>query len=259
MSGMTGSIDLMPDVVNAWDGSLSDQAAHTLEGRILSGILQPGDRLPSERELEVDLQVSRTALREALMKLEAAGLVRAQIGRGRFVTDQPTIMQSRSMVKGWLRTQRAHIEDLNEIRRALECAALRNADRAELDDLLPDLDRLLEQADTAVISGDADAAADLDAQFHSRLCNATRNHPLAALIAELIDLARVTGRAVYSVPSAAQHSVAEHRQILHLIRAGDVESAAQLLDRHHHRAVHIAAGDIPGDPAGDAARSGRQD
>jgi GntR family transcriptional repressor for pyruvate dehydrogenase complex len=229
--------------VKNYDQSLSDQAAETLEARILDGHLKPGDRLPSERALEIDLQVSRTALREALKKLEAGGLVRAQVGRGRFVTEQPTRLRSRSMVKEWLRSQRGQIEDLNEIRRILECAALRNAPDSELAEIVPRLHAILDEADAAVRASDADQGADLDAQFHALLCSATQNHPLSALIGELIDLARLTGRAVYSVSHAARHSLGDHREIVRLIEAGDRGAAALLLDLHHQRAVRIAAGD----------------
>ena len=55
---------------------IADTLAETLRERILSGALRPGDRLPPERELALELRVNRGSLREALKKLELLRLVR---------------------------------------------------------------------------------------------------------------------------------------------------------------------------------------
>ena len=72
---------------------LSDTVAHQLEQRILEGALKAGDRLPAERELAQQLDVSRPSLREALLILESRGLLQARRGGGFNVTDvtAPTI------------------------------------------------------------------------------------------------------------------------------------------------------------------------
>ena len=54
---------------------LSDTIVHELERRILDGALKPGDRLPPERELSVELGVSRPSLREAIQKLVSKGML----------------------------------------------------------------------------------------------------------------------------------------------------------------------------------------
>lgn len=67
---------------------LSDTVAHELERRILDGALKPGDRLQPERELAVDLGVSRPSLREAIQKLVSKGLLHSRQGGGTYVTDR---------------------------------------------------------------------------------------------------------------------------------------------------------------------------
>ena len=64
---------------------LSDQAMESILDQIKRGILRPGDRLPSLRELVSQLGVSQTAVREALRGLVGLGVIDLQAGRGAFV------------------------------------------------------------------------------------------------------------------------------------------------------------------------------
>lgn len=64
---------------------ITDQIVKQLVDLIIAGEVQPGDRLPSERELAEDFAVSRTAMREAIRALTAQGLLAAQQGSGTFV------------------------------------------------------------------------------------------------------------------------------------------------------------------------------
>ena len=67
---------------------VADIAAAELEKRILEGSLKPGDRLPSERELSLELSVSRPTLREAIHRLVSKGLLKTRHGEGTYVTDR---------------------------------------------------------------------------------------------------------------------------------------------------------------------------
>ncbi len=67
---------------------LSDVILSQLEGMILEGSLKPGQKLPAERELAKQFDVSRPSLREAIQKLEAKGLVSRRQGGGTFVSEQ---------------------------------------------------------------------------------------------------------------------------------------------------------------------------
>ena len=67
--------------------SLKDACIRKLEGLILSGELAPGERLPSERDLAVHLGVSRPVLHQAIVALDAKGLVRIEPRHGVFVCD----------------------------------------------------------------------------------------------------------------------------------------------------------------------------
>ena len=73
---------------------VSDSIVSQIEEMILDGVLKPGDRLPPERELAQKLEVSRPSLREAIVVLEARGLLQARRGGGTYVCDlvAPTVM-----------------------------------------------------------------------------------------------------------------------------------------------------------------------
>ena len=66
---------------------VSDAIVEQLKTQIISGALKPGDKLPAERELVEQLKVSRPSVREALLKLEAQGLIYSRQGEGTFVLD----------------------------------------------------------------------------------------------------------------------------------------------------------------------------
>ena len=98
---------------------ISDAVASSLERRILEGSLKPGDRLPPERELAVELGVSRPSLREAIQKLASKGMVQSRQGGGTYVTDR---LES-SFFDPWQDMMGAHPnlrEDMLEFRRMLE-------------------------------------------------------------------------------------------------------------------------------------------
>jgi DNA-binding FadR family transcriptional regulator len=69
-------------------GELTERVEAAIRGMIERGEYQAGDKLPSERDLAVQLSAGRTTIRLVLTKLTAQGLVEAQHGRGYFVTDK---------------------------------------------------------------------------------------------------------------------------------------------------------------------------
>ncbi len=77
----------MPKAAHARRRGLPDEVASRIQSRILDGSLRPGDRLPPERELALQLQVNRSSVREALKKLEQLRLVDVQQGSGTRVRD----------------------------------------------------------------------------------------------------------------------------------------------------------------------------
>lgn len=98
---------------------LADAIVEELERMILEGVLSPGEKLPSERDLAVQFNVSRPSLREAVQKLEAKGLVTRKQGGGTFVSEQSW----QNVAEPLFQLMMSHPEsqfDLLEFRHALE-------------------------------------------------------------------------------------------------------------------------------------------
>ena len=121
----------------------ADTVIRQIEDLILDGVLRPGDRLPAERELAVEIDVSRPILRDALKELEARGLVSSRPGEGTYVAQVLGTVFEPAMVELVRRHPRA-VSDYLEFRREVEgLASAFAAERATPADIAI-LDRLME-------------------------------------------------------------------------------------------------------------------
>jgi GntR family transcriptional repressor for pyruvate dehydrogenase complex len=143
---------------------LSDVIEQQLEFLILEGTLRPGEKLPPERELAKQFDVSRPSLREAIQRLEAKGLLLRRQGGGTFV--QSSLWQSFSDPLVELLSDHPESQfDLLETRHALEgiaayYAALRSNDEDR--ERIRELHQAIERAQQ---SGDLDAESDAVVQY----------------------------------------------------------------------------------------------
>ena len=153
---------------------VSDVAAGELEARILEASLRPGDRLAPERELAVELGVSRPSLREAIRSLVSKGLLTTRHGGGTFVTDR----LEASFVDPWQEMLNGHPglqSDLLEFRHMLEGqAAWFAAERASDADILR-IDAAFAALDAVYAQRDLAAAVDTDVAFHQAIAEAAHN------------------------------------------------------------------------------------
>jgi GntR family transcriptional repressor for pyruvate dehydrogenase complex len=208
------------------------EAAEMLLQRVVSGEFQTGKRLPSERTLVQQLGVSRTVLRESLSSLEALGFIEARTTRGRYVTVGGSSSRSRMLVRAWLHQHARQISEFDEIRSVIEAQAVRAMGEWDAVQAARQGRELVAEQQAAVDAGDVVRAADCDARFHRLLCSFTRNEALRSLVNGLIENARTTSLAVYSLPDASGASLDQHRQILAALEAGEVERAADMATLH---------------------------
>src|SRR5258706_16445318 len=97
-----------------------EQIAKQIEQRILSGELRTGDRLPTERELAIQFQASRTAVREAMKTLAQKGLVDMRPGRGTIVIDGTSLAMRHSLGLMMRVGQAGSSASLVEVRETIE-------------------------------------------------------------------------------------------------------------------------------------------
>lgn len=208
--------------------SLYEQVANNIENWIGSRALQPGDRLPSERELCEQFGLSRTVIREAIKTLAERGLVSIQPGRGNFVS-RLSVENLSEVVNRFLRFSNETHEDLMEVRELLEVKiAELAAHRAQPEDWarLEAAVRSMEQA-----QGDTHLylAADLD--FHSALAQATRSGVFVALINSIVDFLHDIRLIGFSV-NAYERGPEEHRKIYQAVRAQNPAAAGAAMREH---------------------------
>jgi GntR family transcriptional repressor for pyruvate dehydrogenase complex len=217
--------------VQASSGNLVDEVADHIRARLEQGLVEVGQRMPSERDLADELGISRTVLRESLSSLESLGYLEARLGQGRFVAD-PQGWQSESLLDDWLRRHESELRDLIELRAVIESQALRGATRDAVD-MAAAARHLVRAQSNALDEGRLDDAAELDMEFHLLLAGATSNRPLRTLAQALIGRARQASHAAYRVASYRRASLRQHRRIVAALRSGDRDRAADLLMEHH--------------------------
>jgi GntR family transcriptional repressor for pyruvate dehydrogenase complex len=199
---------------------ISDAIAATLERRILEGSLKPGDRLPPERELAVDLGVSRPSLREAIQKLASKGLVQSRQGGGTYVT---AALES-TFFDPWQDMMGAHPnlrEDMLEFRRMLEGQAAEWAAERATEADLTRLEQSFNALRNAFESGSADLRSDVDIAFHQAVGEAAHNvllgHLSAALLRLMHDNIRLNLGELQGVPAAGRLLMTQHAAIYNAI------------------------------------------
>ena len=198
--------------------SLSKLVRERIRSQILDGRLKPGVRLVEDR-LSTELGVSRVPVREALRSLSAEGLVRLEPHRGATVVEvTPQI-----------------VDELVEVRALLEGQNARLAARRHDPEIVALLRETLVHGNAAAESGTTEELARLNAEFHERLGEASRN---SVLLDVMRGLRERTGLAfAINGRARAREDWKEHAGILEAVIAGDEELAALLAIRHVQNAA----------------------
>lgn len=209
-----------------------EQIGEQLLDLIRQGKLEPGQQLPSERDLCKMFEVSRPTVREALTVLEVAGIVEMRPGRGAYVTEK-----SIPFTQGVLQVDSGIApSDLLELRMIIEPAAAQFAARRANADTLDPLEKAMlacEQAsDTSYQSFEPP-----DVQFHLEIAILAGN-PLLIRIQEEISemrmgkLWRLIKRRLASTKTDLGYYASEHRAIWDCIRSNDANGAADAAKLH---------------------------
>lgn len=198
--------------------SMAKVVGEKIRGQILDGKLRPGERLVEDR-LSAELGVSRVPIREALRELSAEGLVRIERNRGASVTEVTPAM----------------VGELVEVRALLEGLNARLAAQRHDPEIVRQLSEILARGNAAAEAGSTEQLARLNAEFHDRLAEASRNVVLSDVMRGLRE--RTSLAFAINGRSRAREDWAEHAGILAAVIAGDGELAALLATRHVHNAA----------------------
>jgi GntR family transcriptional regulator, transcriptional repressor for pyruvate dehydrogenase complex len=214
--------------------NLAQAVVASLGDRIRDGRLAPGDKLPTEAAIMAEQGVSRTVVREALSKLQAAGQVLTRHGIGTFVVG-PAASAPFRIAPEQLETLHEVIAML-ELRIGLETEASALAAQRRSEDNLRRMRRALDDFSAAVQAGRDAVAADF--RFHLEIARATQNPHFDELMATLGTSMIPRARLDAPVPLTDERRDylkrvnAEHESILDAIARGDGDGARAAMRTH---------------------------
>jgi GntR family transcriptional regulator, transcriptional repressor for pyruvate dehydrogenase complex len=194
-----------------------------------SGAIEPGTRLPPERQLAASLGVGRSAIREALAALEILGVVTVRPGSGTYLRGNVSELLPQTLSWGMLLGEQK-TRELIGVRHGLEVQAARLAATSVTDQGLSDLAGLLATMKANKSSFDAFVAADM--QFHQDVAAAADNELLSEMLQSVRSLLRVWAERAIDDRKHAQLTCREHEAILTALRARDPMQAAEAMSNH---------------------------
>ncbi|MEH0420251.1 GntR family transcriptional regulator [Streptomyces sp. B21-083] len=206
-------------------------AADRVYAHVKEGVLDrryEGGTLLTEGELAEAVGVSRTPVREALLRLEAEGLIKLYPKKGALV----------------LPVSAQEIADVVETRQLVEEHAIRKAAPAS-PQLIARLTELLDSQREQAAAGDLAGAAVTDRCFHAEIVRSGGNEILSRLYDQLRDRQLRMGVAfMHAHPDRINKTLTEHQEILDALRSGDPEAAVAIVHRHVNWFSNLARGDV---------------
>ena len=214
---------------------LSDEVASRVRALIEEQQLEAGMKLPAERQLAVQLGVSRNSLREALAKLVSEGVLISRRGGGTFIRWQHEAWSEQNIVqplKTLLADDPDYSFDILEARHAIEAStAWHAAMRATAADK-----EKIRLCFEATQSEDPDLASQADVRFHLAIAEASHNVVLLQTMRGFFDVlqssVKLSRQRMYLVPPVFSQLTAQHQAVLDAIVAGDADGARKAMMAH---------------------------
>ncbi len=196
--------------------SLRDQVYDILKKRIIFRQIESGQKI-NEEELAKSMGVSRTPIRETLLRLEHEGIVKIIPRRGAFVVSQA----------------KEKVIDLLQVREVLEGLVARLATENMTSDTIDRLKRCLENISSA--SEDENRLlkyTPADVEFHALLLDVCGNELLKNMMGSINAHLQMVRLRTVALPGRPEQTVIEHYEIVEAIEKGDAELAEKLMREH---------------------------
>lgn len=214
---------------------LSQSVVRQIEQLILRGVLRPGERLPSERELSERLGVSRPSLRDAVADLQERGLLVSRAGAGIYVADVLGSAFSEALVNLFASHEEA-VFDYVAFRRDMEGLAAERAAQKGSDTDLKVVDAIFRKMETAHQKRDPTDEAQLDAEFHLSIIEASHNVIMLHMMRSMYDLLRqgvfYNRQMMFKNRTTRDTLLDQHRAINTGLQARDPAAARAAVEAH---------------------------
>lgn len=200
---------------------------------VTDGILRPGDKLMSERDMAEQLQVGRSAVREAFRALEALGIIEIKQGGGTFIKEISTDSLAEAMALT-LMTQQYTSRELLELRKILEVEAAGLASLRHSEEDLVSMEGALKQMAEALLTGDMGQQADWN--FHYVVAEAAHNSLLLRFMDSIADtrcrVLQAAREELYRTAGMPQRLLKDHHAIFEAISTGRDRDARRTMYKH---------------------------
>lgn len=214
---------------------LSQSVVRQIEQLILRGILRPGERLPSERELSDRLGVSRPSLRDAVAELQLRGLLVSRAGAGIYVAEVLGSAFSEALIQLFATHDEA-VFDYLSFRRDMEGLAAERAARLASDTDLKVVDAIFQKMEAAHLKRDPTDEAGLDAEFHLAIIEASHNVVMLHMMRSMYDLLRqgvfYNRQMMFKNRTTRELLLDQHRAINDGLQARDPSAARAAVEAH---------------------------
>ena len=211
------------------DKPVSQQVEEQILQEIKAKSLQPGDRLPPERGLALEFQVSRNTVREAIRALAEKGILISRRGAGSYVTEEAGDIIAGRLKKS-LEKRRRHLAEVFEVRALLEPVIAARAAQTVTPGQIEGLEDILDQQKQALSRGKSPVA--FDEAFHEALVRATGNGVLWSVYDTLRGVLAESRARDLQTETRARLSVESHERIIQALKKKDSGAASREMARH---------------------------
>lgn len=197
---------------------------------IANGVLKPGERLPSIKELAERFNVSTSSVREALQQMEAIGLISIQQGRGCFVSEELVTSLILSSLKILTFLKSPIFLELLQLRKVIERETALLASKNVKQKDIEELEKVLEAMKKAKENDDIKEFVVQDIKFHFLIAKASKNTLFSSILNIIHGTFLEQQEFVASLPGALERAYSYHLKIYEAIRAKNSrESQRQML------------------------------
>jgi GntR family transcriptional repressor for pyruvate dehydrogenase complex len=214
---------------------ISEEAIEQIKALIVSKNLEPGAKLPSERDLVTALGISRSSIREALRMLEIMGLVEVKPGKGVYVKvlSGDLFIPLSSLLSTHKETLQHHFEARLVLEPAAAALAARRASRNDI----RQMNKVLNAFQKHLDGNNLVALIRSDILFHRLIANATNNRTIEILMNTITRHDFIGWKMSLRTKKRPLNTVKEHRKIFDAIVAGDDKKAKSAMRSHLKAAI----------------------
>ena len=218
---------------SAKSNKISEHIIEQIREAIFKGQLKPGDKLPPERELMKNFEVSKATLREALLSLEVLGFleIRKGVSGGAFVTEV-NMTKARDSFTNFLLFKNLSLKDLSEVRLLLEPYIAEKAASSIKEEDLNRLDELIKESDYVFKHDIAIESRKNEIEFHHIIASNTGN-PILMFILDFVENLLIDTKGILKPRKEFSNKVLRaHKRIYNALLEKNIKRVREEMVRH---------------------------